>query len=180
MSDALPKATVSKEMTGQLRVSGMTIVLEKTDMRDVQRRFGGTLGQEGDAGDYLQWLCVRGGDATGPWVLWLESGEMNAGTVGSFQWRRLTRAVKFDERCGSVSQNDNAVELPIALGLDISESKVLRTVGQPTARQRNTLLYVHEHEESDQNQPFTILNTLSVVVTNGRVSAIEVLKVSSD
>lgn len=63
----------------------MIVVLEKTDVKEVQKRFGGTLGQEGDAEDSLEWLCFRGGDVTGGWVLWLKSGELDAGTVGSFQ-----------------------------------------------------------------------------------------------
>jgi hypothetical protein len=177
-SDALPNATVSKEMASKLRVSDMTVVLEKTDMTDVQKRFGGTFGEEGDAGTSLEWLCLRGGDETEQWVLWLKSGEMDDGTVGSFQWRRVNRAAKFDERCGSLPKTDSTVSLPIALNLGMTESKLLQLLGQPTARQGNTLLYVHEHEGAVQNGPFTALNTVSVVVREGRVVAIDVLKVS--
>jgi hypothetical protein len=177
-SDALPKATVSKEMASHLRVSDMTVVLQETHMTDVQRRFGGTFGQEGDAAGSLEWLCLRGGDATGQWVLWLESGEMDADTVGSFQWRRVTRGAKFDERCALLPQANGGVGFPIALDLGTSEAKLLHVLGQPTSRQGNTLLYVHEHEGLDHKKPFTELNTASVVIRNGRVWAIEVLKIS--
>jgi hypothetical protein len=177
-SDALPKATVSKEMASKLRVSDMTVVLEKTDMRDVQKRFGGTLGKEGDAGTSIEWLCLHGGDATGRWVLWLMSGEMDNGTAGSFQWRRVNRMEKIDERCGSLPKTDSTVDLPIALNLGMTESKLLQLLGQPTARQGNTLLYVHEHEGASENGPFTALNTVSIIVREGRVVTIDVLKVS--
>jgi hypothetical protein len=177
-SDVLPAATVPKEMVKTLRVSDLTIALESTDMKKVQRRFGGTFGAEGDAGDSLEWLCLRGGDAAGRWVLWLKSGEMDDGTVGSFQWRRVPRDAKFDERCGVLSKADDRVELPIALRLGMSEADVLDVLGQPTGRYGNTLLYVHKHEGLNNNQEFTALNTVSVVVRDGAVWAIEVLKVS--
>jgi hypothetical protein len=177
-SDELPNATVSKEMASKLRLSDMTVVLEKTEMTDVQDRFGGTFGEEGDAGTSLEWLCLRGGDATGQWVLWLKSGEMDDGSVGSFQWRRVNRAAKFDERCGRLPKTDGRVHLPIALDLGMAEAELLQLLGQPTARRGNTLLYVHEHDGAAQNGPFTALNTVSVVVRGVRVVAIDVLKVS--
>ena len=158
----------------------MTVVLEKTEMTDVQKRFGGTFGEEGDAGTSLEWLCLRGGDATGRWVLWLKSGEMDDGSVGSFQWRRVNRAAKFDERCGTLPKTDGRVHLPMALDLGMAEAELLQLLGQPTARRGNTLLYVHEHEGANQKGPFTALNTVSIVVREGRVTAIDVLKVTFD
>jgi hypothetical protein len=165
-------------MARQLRVSDMTVVLEKAKMTEVERHFGGTLGNEGDAGNYLEWLCLRGGDASGPWVLWLESDEIDAGYVGSFQWRRVTRGAKFDERCALLPKADDRVGLPIALDLSTSEAKLLHVLGQPTSRQGNTLLYVHEDEALDNKKPVKELNTVSVVIRNRRVWAIEVLKIS--
>jgi hypothetical protein len=175
-SDALPNATVSKEMASKLRLSDMTVELEKTEMTDVQKRFGGTFGEEGDAGTSLEWLCLQGGDATGHWVLWLKSGELNDGSVGSFQWRRVNRAAKFDKRCGMLPKREGSVHLPIALDLGMAEAELLQLLGQPTVRRGNTLLYVHEHEVADQKGTYTALNTLSIVVREGKVTTIDVLK----
>ena len=174
----LPKSTVSKEIASKLRVSDMSIVLESTTMTDVQKRFGGTFGQEGDAGTSLEWLCLRGGDATGGWVLWLKSGEMDAGTVGSFQWQRVRRAAKFDERCGLLAKADGKVELPIPLNLGMQEAKLFQLLGQPTARHGKTILYAHEHRGANQQGPFTALNTLACIIRDGKVAAIDILKVS--
>lgn len=177
-SDALPKATVPKEMVSKLQVSDMTVVLEKNEMTEIQRRFSGTFGTEGDAADALEWLCLIGSDTAGPWVLWVESGEMDAGTVGSFQWRRVSRNSKFDDRCATLPKDNGGVALPIALKLGTSSANVLQVLGQPTLRRGDTLFYVHEHEGSDKKGEFTALNTLAVVVRDGRVWAIEVLKAS--
>lgn len=176
--DDLPKSTISKELASKLRVSDMNIVLETTRMTDVQKRFGGAFGQDGDAGTSLEWPCLRGGDATEGWVLWLKSGEMDDGTVGSFQWQRVRRSTKFDERCGLLSKADEKVELPIPLNLGMPEVKLLQLFGQPTARHGNTVLYAHEHRGANQQGPFTTLNTLACIIRDGRVAAIDVLKVS--
>src|SRR5947208_5788328 len=87
-SDALPKGSVSRLMVKALRISDLSVELEETNINQVQQRFGGTFGAQGDAGDSLAWLCLSGRDVGGRFVLWLKSGEMDAGTVGSFQWRR--------------------------------------------------------------------------------------------
>src|SRR5262249_45043388 len=152
-------STVSKELASKLRVSDMSIVLETTRMTDVQKRFGGTFGQEGDAGTSLEWLCLRGSNATDGWVLWLKSDEMDAGTVGSFQWQRVRHTAKFDERFGVLPKADANVELPIPLGLGMQEARLFHVLGHPTARHGNTVLYVHEHRGENQRGPFTALNT---------------------
>ena len=93
-------------MVKALRISDLNVELEETNMNQVQERFGGTFGTQGDAGDHLEWLCLSGRDVDGRWVLWLESGEMDAGTVGSFQWRRVPEGERFDARCGTLSDTD--------------------------------------------------------------------------
>jgi hypothetical protein len=176
-SDALPKGTVSRLMVRALRISDLNVKLEETNMNQVQQRFGGTFGVQGDAGDSLEWLCLSGRDAGGRFVLWLKSGEMDAGTVGSFQWRRVPKQARFDARCATLSEADQ-VKLTIPLHPGMSESQLFEALGKPTVRHDNTLLYVHEHDEGSKNGPFTVLNTVSIVLRDGAVWAIEVLKVS--
>jgi hypothetical protein len=177
-SDALPKANVSRLMVKALRISNLNVELEETNMNQVQQRFGGTFGAQGDAGDYLEWLCLSGRDVGGRFVLWLESGEIDAGTVGSFQWRRVPNEARFDARCATLLETDK-VKLTIPLHLGMSESRLFEALGQPTVRHGNTLLYVHKHDEGSKNGPFTVLNTVSIVLRNGAVWAIEGLKVST-
>jgi hypothetical protein len=176
-SDALPKGTVPKLMVTTLRVADLNIELEETNMKQVQQRFGGTFGTQGDAGDFLEWLCLSGHDSDGPFVLWLKSGEMDAGTVSSFQWRRVQNKAKFDARCGTLSEAEKVnLALPVHPGM--SQSELFKTLGQPTVRNGNTLLYVHEHGEVIKNRPFTVLNSVAIVLRDGAVWAVEVLKVS--
>src|SRR5579863_9923505 len=124
-----PKATVSKEMVAKFRVSSFPVSLEETKMEDVRSSLGGTFGRKGDAGDYDEWLCFYGTDHPGDrWVLWLESGEIDGGTVGSFQWHRLNTSAVIDRRCQMLGEAK--VEVPIALRLGMGEAEVLKNLGQ--------------------------------------------------
>jgi len=49
-------------------------------------------------------------------------------------------------------------------------------LGQPSKRLGDTLLYLHEHEETIKNEPFTALNTLAVLLSGQAVWAIEAWK----
>jgi len=172
--DEYPKGTVSKQMLASLRVSGIPVELEDTKMTDIASTLGGTIGQKGDAGLFEEWLCFHGTDATGRWALWLESREIDGGTVGQFHWRRLNMNAVVDRRCRMLG--DRKVELPISLRLDITESEVLKSLGRPTVRLGGSLGYVHEHTESFQGEPYASTNIVVVLLRAGRVWSIEVSK----
>ncbi|MGB8012170.1 MAG: hypothetical protein WCF68_11185 [Terriglobales bacterium] len=172
----LPKATVSKEMVATLRVSNVPIYFEKTKMDEVRARLGGTTGHAGDAGDYVEWLCFRGTDPKGLWVLWLESGEIDGGMVGSFQWQRLANSAMLDRRCRTLQDTRGGIELPLALRLGMAETEVRKTLGPPTAKRGDRLIYVHEHQESIRGEPYTSENIVAILLRDGMVWAIEVSK----
>jgi hypothetical protein len=177
---ALPKATVPKEMIASLRVSGVTIPLEEeTELETMQSRFGGEIGSQGDAADSLGWLCLYGSDGIGPWVLWLESGEIDGPYIGGFQWRRVSHSSRFDERCSALPDTSE-VRLPIGLGLGTSEAKVIRILGRPTSRRGDTLLYEHEHDELIRGEQFFSTNTVIVALRGGVVRAIQAVKTTTN
>lgn len=170
------KASVPNEMIATLRVGGKSVVLDETDLKAVQRDVGGTIGNRGDAGEALDWLCLHGGDARVPWVLWLMSGEINGGAVGGFRWQRVEARAQFDHRCQTLPTGASGLELPLAVGLGMSNSEVVRILGQPSDRSGDTLFYLHEHEVTIKNQPFTAMNTLAVLLRKQAVWSIEAWK----
>src|SRR5205823_2702225 len=136
-------------------------------------------GHSGDAGNYLEWLCLHGTDGTGQWVLWLEGGEIHGGTVGGFQWRSVSATAGFDKRCSLLSKANGEITLPVSLRLGTTESEVLRTLGKPTLRQGDKLLFVHEHNETIQGEPYTSTNALSIIIRHGVVWAMETWKTTA-
>jgi hypothetical protein len=176
------KATVPKEMVSTFRVSGYDITLEETSMKDVEQRLGGVIGRKGDAGDALEWLCFHGADALGGWVLWLESGEINGGSVGSFQWQRLSNRDVLDTRCRTLRKASSVIQLPLPLQLGAKSSEVLKSLGPPTLKSDKRLIYLHEHEVGGTSADDRSLSSNIVVVylRNGIVRAIQISETTSD
>jgi hypothetical protein len=173
------KASVPKEMFSRFRLSGYNIALEETSMKSVEKRLGGKIGAKGDAGDFLEWLCFHGADATGAWVLWLESGEIDGGSVGSFQWQRLSNGQVFDPRCHTLRSTTSTIKLPLSLRLGANKAEVLKTLGEPTSADSERLIYLHEHESTIKGEPFTTSNIVVLHLRKGVVWAIQASKTTS-
>jgi hypothetical protein len=171
------RPSIPKEMISTLLLSGFRVILERTEMEDVRASLGGVIGRRGDGGESVQWLCYYVTGPNGRWGLWLDSGEIDGGRVGGFWWQQLTNNVAFDERCRMLGQAK--VELPIGLQLRTAESDVLKTLGRPTARFGDALIYQHEHRLTIRNEPFTSENSIVVVLRAGRVWTVQVSKTTA-
>lgn len=174
--DTFPKPTGSRLIVGGVNVGRVKIVLEKTLLEDVRARFGGVVGQEGDASTSLLWLCLHGEDASGAWGLWFDSGEVDGDVVGGFLWRRLDHDAKFDPRCKLVDHTRGSIQLPVILRLGSTEKEVIRILGQPSQRKGDVLIYSHERGFTERGEPWTMTNTVFVELSRGVVSAIQVDK----
>lgn len=168
----IPKGTVAKDIVRALQVSDKTVVLEETKLMDIQAHFTAIIGNRGEAGDYLEWLCFYG--AHHKWVLWLTGGEIDAGAISGFQWHLVPAGAQIDGRCRQLT--DSAVTLPNTVRLGMTERDLFHVMGQPTKRQGQRLLYVHEEELTIRNQPYTETNVVVVDIRQGVVSAIAVSK----
>ncbi|MHB8653736.1 MAG: hypothetical protein ACYDA9_07645 [Terriglobia bacterium] len=164
-------------MITTLRVAMVSVVLEETELTDVQRRLGGTIVTSGDASTANAELCFYGTDANGRWGLSLDSGEMGGlRWIDSFTLQRLSPNAKTDSRCRIMRQNEGGIELPIALRLGLTEREVVRILGKPTMRYHRTLIFYHEHEATSHGEPYSVLNLVAVALRGGVVWAIEVSK----
>jgi hypothetical protein len=172
------KATVPKEMFKSLRVSTVGITLEETRLDKVEQLIGGEIGAKGDAGDAVQWLCLRGADRGSDWVLWLESGEIDGGFVGSFQWQTISSVAKSDRRC-HVLRGTATIKLGLPLKLGMTEAELLRILGKPSLRQGERLIYLHQQEGSSNGVPFDLSNIVMVRIRGGEVVSIAVSNTTS-
>jgi hypothetical protein len=175
-SSTVPAATIPDEMVTSLRVAGWPIVLEETDLKAAQRKFGGRIGTRGDAGDAEEWLCLYQQSGTDGWVLWLTSGEIDGGRIGGFIWRSIGQDKAVDTRCVSVEANRGTVELPISLRPGMTEAQAESILGMPSAKLGDTSTYEHEHKVTIRHEPYTAMNTVGVVYRNGLVWGIAVDK----
>lgn len=174
----LTRPTIPKEMVSALRVGDFKVVLDDTPLAALQKRFGGEIGQRGDAGDALSWLCLTGGDRNGLWILWAESSEIDGPNVGGIRWRRVAQTETVDHRCGQVFGDVSMSPTMLNLGED--ESDLFRALGRPWARRGDQLLFSHEHKTTIHNEPYTVDNDVYVTLHDGAVAAITVIKTTSD
>jgi len=175
-----PRPTISKEMVSHVTVANWPITLETTTLTDAQRRFGGSIGHSGDAGESLQWLCLYQRSVGDGWVLWLTSGEIDGGSIGGFIWLHMTAAQKIDSRCTELNAEQGTVVLPIPLKLSMTRNAVERLLGKPSGRFHGTFTYQHEHEGTVGHAPYTWENSVDLVYRRGLVQAIQVdLTISS-
>jgi hypothetical protein len=172
------KATVPKEMLKSLRVSTVGVTLEQTRLDKVGQALGAEIGAKGDAGDAMQWLCLRGKRGGNDWILWLESGEIDGGYVGSFQWQSISGAAKIDDRCHGFT-GTAAIKLSLPLKLGMTEAELLKVLGQPSLRRGERFIYLHEHEGSSNGIPFDSSNIVIVRIRAGKVTSIAVSKTTS-
>ena len=178
--DDMPQPTIPKEMIGALRVANAPIVLEETNLEDARRRFGGTIGDRGDAGDALGWLCLDGSDRDSSWILWLTSSEIDGLAIGGFQWRRLSRNETPDRRCSRIPEDKSGIDLPIALHLGMKRNEVQKCLGRPTVIRGKTFFFCHEHHRVIRKQDFSVSNDVAITFRNGAVWEIEATKTTSD
>jgi hypothetical protein len=174
-----PRATVPKEIVKEIKVGGWSITLEETELLAAQRHFGGTIGNRGDASEALGWLCLYRRDRSSSWVLWLESGEIDGPTIGSFTWQRLPSGTTIDRRCRLLAGTNATVVLPGSLRLGMTEKEVLSRLGESSARSGNTAIYVHEHDLTISNRPYTLENCVVINFRNGTVWAIDGIHVTT-
>lgn len=178
--ESLPAPTVPGEMIKSLRMGDWPIVLETTELLTAQEHFGGTVGHRGDAGEALAWICLYRLDDSAPWVLWLESSEIDGPTIGGFQWQSLEKGAKIDRRCKALDEKMGTVELlPNPLHLGMTEAEVERVLGKPTTKYRDSVLYFHEHDLTIRKEPYTLDNDVLIVYKNGRVWAIAANRTTS-
>ncbi len=172
------KPTVPKEILSRLHISSVAITLEETRLDRVEQLLGGTTGAKGDAGDSVGWLCFHGTDGRNAWVLWLESGEIDGPSIGSFQWQRISSDAQIDRRCHALS-GSATIKLALPLKLGMTEGQLLRVLGKPSLRRGERLIYFHEHEGSSNGVPFDSSNIVMVGFRGGEVKSIAVSKTTS-
>src|ERR1051325_5006928 len=76
--------TLKREMIPNIRIGQLNIRFDETPFRAVEQRFALIRGKRGDAGEFVQWVCLSGSDSTGDWILWFQGAEVNGESIGGF------------------------------------------------------------------------------------------------
>ena len=182
LGDSVPSRQATRLPVMSVRVGALGIVLENTSLAGVQQRLGGAVGHQGDAGESLSWLCLKGRDAAGAWVLWLEASEISGDYIAGFQLRRVATQARVDARCADLGAT--SVRITPDLRLGSRRDDVVALLGPVSGVRADTLVWgrlVSRHAPPPASA--TTLSTLSsvaVVLKNGRVDAVEAWRVTTN
>ena len=67
--------------------------------------------------------------------------------MGSFQWQQLPKSDVLDPRCQALRRADSMITLPLSrFTLGATQSQVWKSLGSPTAKDSERLIYLHEHD----------------------------------
>jgi hypothetical protein len=164
-------------MIGKFSVAGMPIVFDETTLEQVRQRLGGTIGNHGDAGDALAWLCFRGEDETGPWIFWLTSGELyGLSSIDGFTWRRMAPSEIPDHRCRTLPKDSGGISLPVPLRLGLTKDLVRQMIGRPTRSRSDALFFLFERQRVVHGEQWTVYNSATLEFQNGGLWIVEVNK----
>lgn len=162
-----PHSTIQKPMITGITVAGFPIRLEYTQLDVVAKRLKVATGHQGDASEFLAWLCLQGNDRQGPWGLWLTSSEIDGPMIGGFQLEHLTPGAALDSRCGSFNDPSRSISLPIPIQLGMTEAQVQAVLGKPSSRYGETSIYVHERDLQLHGESYSADNSVILSYKNG-------------
>ena len=168
--------TKPKVMVSSLKAAGLSIELDRADIKEYAKRYGAKLGQSGDAASFAQWLCFVGGQEDQQWALWLTSGEIDGDQISDFAIKQVAANSEVDSRCKPLGSPEEPSTSPSSLRLGMSESDLRLVLGEPTARRKDFLYYAHSHDIKKNNDPYTVMNTITIELKDGKVVAFKVWK----
>jgi len=171
-STGYPPPTLAGETVPSIRVGPLNVMFDQTPFSVVERRFGLTRGQSGDAGNSRRWVCLSGSDHDGEWILWLQSVAVNGDAIGGFILHRVSTGAAVDARCRKTTE---PVSIPRGLGLGMSPTTLNGTLGAPSRTQGSVSEWLFERQSKDR---FTTDVSINVEFDRNGVRTIEVLKIA--
>jgi hypothetical protein len=112
----MPTPTYKAPLASTLKLGTFVTQLESTSLTEVLDTIKvGHIGHRGDATESVTWLCYSIHDAANPFRIWLMSGGIDRGKVGSI----VARTVSMDENTTQSCPNLPTVHIPIKLEHDV-------------------------------------------------------------
>lgn len=176
------KSPLAGPLFKQVKAGPLEIKLEETTLADVEKAFGGTMRDEGDAGESSYWLCYAGPDAGGsPSIFWFVSGEMGGSDHGI-----LSVAVqpnpqgKVPEGCAGAPASLTGIELDTP-GVGAPLSDVAAKFGAAKPDRHGHLGFAASYPPpSPDLKDATVTQTLTYTAGNGKITGVAVTQVTSN
>jgi len=153
------------------------VKLETTSLEKVLKTIkAGKIAQRGDASESLEWICYSIIDKNNPVRLWLLSGEIDGGNVGTVVIRSMSTKDKASKKCPELPESFKPVKLDSKIWIHTTEYDVREILGKPSLESRGWLLY--SSEQMFKNDPrakawgehdWTVYGSLDLRIRSGKI-----------
>ena len=163
-----PHATVQT-----FRLDGVRGTLEKTTFADVQKRFGGQVTRQGEAGSALSWLCY---DLPAQHArVWLTSDEIHGHRLIGGVTIATVASTANSPQCPVIAGNASADVDGITVGQ--AEAMVRTRLGMPGLEKEGWTAYFHT---APQSGGFTEQDSLVFKAEGGHIGYLQVSRLTSN
>ena len=155
---------------GKIKIGELIVEMETTPLEEIAAALGGSIANEGEAGEHMVWTCYGAGQAT---IWFMSDGEMGDGRLTIFAAE--AKAPRVDWNCGTLPPN---VSIDAGIpGLGTSSDEVRATAGPATANGDGRFSYTGE-APSKTEYGFTIYQDVVYEERDGRIVAFGVNQLS--
>ena len=174
---SLPAAKSSPVST--LELGTLEVELEKTTLEDVQKsaaagRIVGTVGRNGDASDYQNWLCYTISAPEQSERIWIYSGEMNVSEnfVEGIYAASIDKPAAASEKCPELSARLLPVYLSNSLWIGSGAYQLKNLYGEPSATMDDWWIYFYTGKVPVKGVEFDRQVILEAKVSGGKIVAL--------
>jgi hypothetical protein len=158
---------------------GHTLIhLESTALEDIIKTIkSGKIEEQGDAANYVQWICYTTHDIVGPINIKLSAFEIDGGIASDIHAFRIGAA---DKACPELPTNFTPIRLNNNLWIMTRSSDVFRVFGKPTRRDGDWMHYETDRKIKIRGEDWVEHGMLSLRFWKGRVIELRAYKTTQD
>ena len=161
--------TAKVDPVSPLTMGSKVIVLEKTPLAEVLSAVGsGEIHTQGDAGEFVAWLCYTVTSPETKQRLWLTSSELGGGTIiDGMSATEIPATTTPNNKCPELPGKFQPLHLGKNVWLGATASELQRKLGT-TKKTGNLLLYIYSGKQNE----YDVMGTLAIEISHSRAVAI--------
>lgn len=176
-----PPATMKLPPITSVKFGDLDIQLESTKLNDVLKTINvGEIQHHGDASESVHWLCYSIFNGASPTRIWIMSGEIDGGYVGSVVARRINMEAKSNQTCPELPSAFQPVKFERGIWIQTNESEIKKSFGKPSLIVNDWIHYNSERKKIIRGTEFDESGSFSARFINGQAVELWISKTTSD
>ena len=176
-----PAATLTLPPVTDVWFGKFNIQLESTELDDVLRTIKtGIIQHKGDASESVDWLCYQISDIANPVRIWIMSGEIDGGFVGTIVISRANIEDKPTQTCPELPAAFRPVNTDCGIWLHNQIIDFEKLFGKPSLTVDDWIHYKSERKVLVRGSEFFEIGSLSARFVEGRVVELWISKSTSN